>query len=106
MLIHLLNLDRSKDRLAEFASVNCHLSAISRVPAVDGSRLDIAALTKQGVLGEGLVAKDFYTIGAVGAALSHTSLWQTAVETNQVLTVAEDDAIFHSRFEATAPEVM
>lgn len=106
MLIHLLNLDRSKDRLSEFATTNRHLSAISRVPAVDGTQLDVASLVRQGLIAEGLIAKDFYTVGALGAALSHVSLWQLAVETNQILTIAEDDAVFHSQFEALAPEVM
>lgn len=106
MLIHLINLDRCRDRLVEFASVNRHLTAISRVPAVDGETLDVAALVKQGLIGEGLVARDYYTVGAVGAALSHISLWQTAAETGNFLTIAEDDAIFHSQFETLAPAVM
>ena len=32
--------------------------------------------------------------------MSHISLWQTATESNDVLTVAEDDAIIHSAFES------
>jgi GR25 family glycosyltransferase involved in LPS biosynthesis len=106
MLIHLLNLDRSKDRLAEFAAHNRHLTAISRVPAVDGESLNVQSLLQQGSIADGLVAKDFYTIGALGAAFSHISLWQTVIETGQPLTIAEDDAIFHSQFESLAPEVM
>jgi GR25 family glycosyltransferase involved in LPS biosynthesis len=106
MLIHLINLDRSKDRLAAFVDANKHLTAVSRVPAVDGKTLDVASLVAQGLIAEGLVVKDFYTIGALGAAFSHISLWQTAIETNQVLTIAEDDAVFHGRFETLAPQVM
>lgn len=106
MLIHLINLDRSTGRLAGFADANKHLTAVSRVPAVDGTTLDVASLVAQGTITEGLVAKDFYTIGALGAAFSHISLWQTAVESHEVLTIAEDDAVFHSQFETLAPQVM
>jgi hypothetical protein len=49
MLIYLLNLDRGKDQLAEFAVVNRHLTAISRVLAVDGTSLDIGSRTQQGI---------------------------------------------------------
>jgi glycosyl transferase, family 25 len=106
MLIHLLNLDRSKDRLTEFASANRHLAAVSRVPAVDGETLDLPSLVKQGLIADGLIAKDFYTFGALGAALSHVSLWQSAIESEQAVTVAEDDAVLHLQFETLAPEVM
>lgn len=106
MLIYLINLDRCRDRLVEFASVNRHLNAIARVPAVDGESLDMASLVQQGIIAEGLVAKDFYTVGAVGAAFSHISLWQTAEEANDILTIAEDDAVFHSEFETLAPAVI
>jgi hypothetical protein len=36
--VHVINLDRSPERLAEFRSVNRHLAALSR--AVAGSKLD------------------------------------------------------------------
>jgi GR25 family glycosyltransferase involved in LPS biosynthesis len=106
MLIYLLNLERSKGRLAEFASINRHLTAISRVPAVDGASLDIPALVQRGVIAEGLLTKDFYTVGAIGAAMSHISLWQTATEANDVVTITEDDAILHSAFEHLAPAMI
>jgi GR25 family glycosyltransferase involved in LPS biosynthesis len=106
MLIHLINLDRCTDRLTEFVAFNRHLTAISRVPAIDGTTLDIPSLSQKGLVGDGLVSKDFYTIGALGAALSHVSLWQTAIESNETLTIAEDDAIFHSQFEVQAPELI
>jgi glycosyl transferase, family 25 len=106
MLIHLINLNRSKDRLAAFAVANPHLTAISRVPAVDGETLDIPSLISQGVIDQGLVTKDFYTVGALGAAYSHLSLWQLAIDSNQPVTVAEDDVFFHSQFEALAPALI
>lgn len=106
MLIHLINLDRSKDRLATFVDVNKHLTTVARVAAIDGETLDVPSLVAQGIIAEGLVSKEFYTRGALGAAFSHISLWQAAIETNQSLTVAEDDAIFHRQFETLAPQVM
>jgi len=106
MLVHLINLDRSKERLAEFTSVNRHLTAVTRFAAVDGAKLDVNALIEKGVITTGLVAKGFFTIGALGAALSHKALWQRAVETNAALTIAEDDVIIHSQFESLAPKII
>jgi glycosyl transferase family 25 len=104
--IRVINLDRSPDRLAAFMSANAHLAAVSRFAAVDGRRLDLAALTRAGLIGEGLLHKDYYTIGAIGAAMSHLSLWEEAANSGTMLTIAEDDAIFHSRFEPHAAEVI
>jgi glycosyl transferase, family 25 len=103
MLIHLINLDRSKNRLATFAAANPHLTEVSRVPAVDGETLDIQSLIDQGVIEKGLVAKDFYTVGALGAAFSHLSMWQLAIDSGQPVTIVEDDAYLHSQFETLAP---
>jgi hypothetical protein len=49
MLIYLLNLNRSKDPLAKFESVNRNLSTISRVPASDGTSFDIGSRIQQGI---------------------------------------------------------
>jgi glycosyl transferase family 25 len=106
VLIHLINLDRSRDRLSVFASSNPHLTAISRVPAVDGAALDIPSLVEQGVIEKGLVAADFYTVGALGAAFSHLSMWQLASDTDQPVTVTEDDVFLHSQFETLAPRII
>src|SRR3982074_1398324 len=106
MLIHLINLNRSRDRLSAFASSNPHLTAISRVPAGDGEALDIPSLVQQGVIEKGLVSKDFYTVGALGAAFSHLSMWQLAIDSDQPVTIAEDDAYLHTQFETLAPRVI
>ena len=106
MQVHLINLDRSRDRLASFLATNAHLTKVSRFPAIDGRSLDLSALIRAGVMAEGLLHKDYYTLGAVGAAMSHISLWEEATKTGTPLTIAEDDAIFHSRFEAHAGEVI
>ena len=39
-----------------------------------------------------------YTDGAIGCALSHYQLWNLSIEKNEVLTIAEDDAIFRYDF--------
>jgi GR25 family glycosyltransferase involved in LPS biosynthesis len=102
--IHLINLDRSQDRLTEFVTANRHLTEVVRFPAIDGSSLDIAALAQQGLVAPDIL--DSYSVGAVGLALSHGTLWQAAATQGQTVTVAEDDTVFHSKFEALAEEVL
>ena len=104
MRVYVINLDCSNDRLVEFRNTNGHLTDHVRFPAVDGRNLDIASLTQQGLVSADIL--NSYTIGAVGLAMSNKSLWQTAVEKNEVLTITEDDVIFHSQFETLAPEVI
>lgn len=104
MRIHLINLDRSQDRLAEFVAANRHLTEVVRFPAIDGSSLDIGALAQQGLVAPDIL--DSYPVGAVGLALSHGTLWQAAATHGQTVTVAEDDTVFHSKFEALAEEVL
>ena len=106
MQIRVINLDRSKDRLNEFMALNSHLTSVSRFAAIDGQSSDFSELVRRGLAGEGLLAADYYSVGAVGAALSHIALWDSAIASNVPITVAEDDAIFHSRFESHAAEVL
>lgn len=104
MLINLINLDRSTDRLREFTALNRHLREIGRWSAVDGSTLDLPSLIEQG-----LVAPDTpnqFSKGSLGSALSHIGLWEQAIETQQPLTISEDDAIFHRDFESHAGSVL
>src|SRR5690349_3987373 len=93
--IHLINLDRSADRLAEFKSRNPHLSNVTRFPAVDGSRLDRAELADRGAIEPNLG----YTAGALGNSLSHFALWELALQSSEPVTLCEDDAVFHHSFE-------
>ena len=97
MIIHLINLDRSPDRLAEFQRVNEHIANVDRFSAVDGQTVDVASLVTNRMIDP--VAKPSYSQGAIGAALSHGALWSRAIEENRPLTICEDDAIFHSEFE-------
>ena len=100
--IHLINLDRSPERLAEFNARNGHLRDVIRFSAVDGNDLDRAELVARGVIEPDLG----YTAGALGNSLSHFRLWQQAIETNQPLTLCEDDAIFNRFFERDAAAIL
>lgn len=104
MLIHVLNLDRTPDRLREFLAVNEHLGELARFPAIDGQALDVAALVESGVIEEGVLAT--YTRGAIGAALSHLALWSRAIDAQEITTICEDDAIFNRHFDDSAQSVM
>ena len=97
LIIHLINLDRSDDRLAEFQRVNRQIASVTRFPAVDGHKLDIASLIANGTIEQAATAN--YSQGAIGAALSHGALWDKAIEDGQPITVCEDDAIFHADYE-------
>jgi glycosyl transferase family 25 len=104
MLIQLINLDRSPERLQHFTAVNGHLTNVERFPAIDGGRQDIAALTRNGTIEEAVLER--YTAGNLGLALTQLTLWEKAVAAGEVLTVCEDDAIFHRHFERQAPELI
>jgi glycosyl transferase family 25 len=98
VLIHLINLDRSHDRLVEFQRINRHIAkSVIRFPAIDGRKQDITALLANGTIERAIATK--YSPGAIGCALSHGALWNKAIEENQPITVCEDDAIFHSDYE-------
>jgi glycosyl transferase, family 25 len=98
--IHLVNLDRSPERLTEFCNVNRHLTSVSRFPAVDGKSLELDSLVQQG-----LVTKDIlsmFSVGALGCAMSNIALWDKAIANNKMVTICEDDAIFNNHFEEQA----
>jgi glycosyl transferase family 25 len=100
MKIHLINLDRSQDRLSEFRRNNEHLKNVERYSAVDGSTLDVAALIANGAIDA--ISTKVYTPGSLGNALSHRALWAKAIGSNESVTVCEDDAIFNFDFERLA----
>jgi Flp pilus assembly protein TadD/GR25 family glycosyltransferase involved in LPS biosynthesis len=102
--IHFINLDRSKDRLAEFKATNAHLAEITRIPAIEEHRIDIHSLARQGLVDVGILRT--YPVGALCQALSHYALWNKAVETGRAVTIADDDAIFNLNFDASAADVI
>jgi glycosyl transferase, family 25 len=102
--VHFINLDRSKDRLAEFQAVNSHLTEVTRIPAVEERRIDLDLLTREGLVNGDILS--MYPIGSLCHVLSELALWNKAIETKQPVTIADDDTIFNLKFEATAPEVI
>lgn len=102
MNIHVINLDRSPERLREFLRWNGHLPGIQRFPAIDGSTIDRQALIAAGTIAPGLK----YTDGAIGCALSHLHFWEAAAASGEAITVCEDDAIFHHGFLEHAPRLL
>ncbi|PWI54418.1 hypothetical protein B5K03_09540 [Rhizobium phaseoli] len=104
MLIHLINLDRSANRLQEFRMLNGHLSKVLRFSAIDGRRIDVSQLVRSGLAKRDILTS--YTLGAVGAAMSHIALWERAIATGKPVTVCEDDAIFNFSFGAQADTLL
>ena len=104
--IRFINLERSPERLAKFLRINSHLSSVERFPAVDGRALDPRELVEKGLITSDLIDPDYYSIGDVGAAMSNIGIWNLAIESNQIVTVAEDDAIFNFDFERRAAGIL
>ena len=103
MDIHVINLDRSKDRMAAFETLNggLHLNLL-RFPAIEGRTVARGPLVERGII----TADLGYDHGALGNALSHLALWDLAIENNQTLTLCEDDAIFNRGFGAAAESLI
>ncbi len=102
--IYVINLDRSKKRLADFHALNGHLTDVVRFSAIDGHELNIQSLVANGLVTANIL--ETFSISTVGCAMSHVALWDTAIETNTPIIVCEDDAIFNHGFEACADQVI
>jgi glycosyl transferase family 25 len=100
--IHVINLDRTPDRLAAFYRRNAHLRDVERFRAIDGRTLDRDELIRDGVI----TADCIYTAGNLGCATSHFALWRKVVEEGKAITVAEDDAIFSMNFTERSKEFL
>jgi GR25 family glycosyltransferase involved in LPS biosynthesis len=101
--IHVINLDRSEDRLLAFKTLNGHPNLkFLRFSAVDGKDVARGPLVHRGIITADLRYRD----GALGCALSHLALWDLAIEQNQSLTVCEDDAIFNRGFGVAAESLI
>jgi GR25 family glycosyltransferase involved in LPS biosynthesis len=101
--IHLVNLDRSTDRLAAFQAANSHvMPLVTRFAAFDGKNVERAALVERGIIASDLGYKD----GALGNALSQVTLWDMAIREDRSLTICEDDAVFNRSFCAASEAIM
>ena len=95
MKIHVVNLDRSQDRLAAFQAVNGHVMPhVTRFAAIDGKNVDRTAFVERGIIAADLG----YTDGSLGNALSHLALWDLAIREDRPITICEDDAVFNHSF--------
>jgi len=104
VIIDLINLDRFADRRRQFLTNNAHLTEIRRCARFDGRDLDVEALAESGTIDRDIVK--WYSAGTLGNTLAHISLWERAAVTGEVMTICEDDALFHHRFEAEAEAMM
>ncbi|MGC2331677.1 MAG: glycosyltransferase family 25 protein, partial [Candidatus Acidiferrales bacterium] len=93
--IHVINLERSSDRLAKFNRRNSHLANVLRYPAVDGALTDRQELIRNGIMLEDC----FYSSGTLGCALSHIELWKKVQGEDRPITIFEDDVIAAFGFE-------
>jgi glycosyl transferase, family 25 len=103
MEISVINLDRSPDRLSDFMENNRHLSSVKRFPAFEGRGISRQSLKERNILEGDMLT---YSDGAIGCALSHLVQWEKCINEKKVLTIAEDDAVFHREFECLAQEVL
>lgn len=102
MKVVYINLERSLDRRHAFLVENSHMAELDRFAAVDGAWADRQALEASGVIRNPLV----YSDGAIGALLSHMTLWRRCIEQDSVVTIAEDDALFHRSFDDKAARML
>ncbi len=103
MIIDYINMDRRKDRDTRFLDINSGIMDFRRFDAVVGDEIDRGECVRSGLIQHDLA---HYTPGALGAALSHKMLWDRAVVSSQVMTIAEDDAIFNKNFAKQAEDVL
>jgi GR25 family glycosyltransferase involved in LPS biosynthesis len=99
--IMLINLKSGDARLREFKEWNPHI-CFSLFEAVDGRSVDRQALVNEGIVLPNLE----YGPGTLGCALSHIRLWQIAAETQDGLTILEDDTVVCSNFTRIAEVVL
>jgi hypothetical protein len=100
---YVINLDKRKDRWQKFSlqpTLN-EFSNLQRFSAVDGSKLDIFSDDRVSLHTRQNIAKKYRrshyeinTPGAVGASLSHITLWQNFLKSDaEYLVIFEDDTI-------------
>jgi hypothetical protein len=70
--------------------------AIERFAAFDGAGIERADCVRDGLITE----DNAYRPGAIGAAMSHVSLWRRCAAESEPFHIAEDDATLRSDFEA------
>jgi GR25 family glycosyltransferase involved in LPS biosynthesis len=92
--IKVISLEKSVERRAVFTRNNPNID-YEFFPAVDGSLLPAKEIENGRFFVKPL---PFPSLGAYGAALSHSKIWDLVIQSDTPLTVAEDDAIFRADF--------
>lgn len=89
-----ISLDPTGTRFQSFAHRSRHI-AYEVFPAIRGEAVSVAASVAEGLVTPELAESGLLHPGALGAALSHRSLWQAAAVGVDGLLVMEDDAVTH-----------
>jgi len=100
--IKVISLKRSNKRREKFLLKNSGF-AFDFFDAVDGTQLSDTIKNDPSFFVSPL---NFPSVGAYGCALSHLSLWNFAIEKNEPITIAEDDAIFRNDFQLKSEKII
>jgi glycosyl transferase family 25 len=100
--VFVINLERSRHRREYMLNYLAGHGIEARVfPAVDGAKLDVAQLARQGIYYDALAHRKFsrsLSPNEIACTLSHLNLHRTMVEENIAMAmVLEDDAMFGPR---------
>lgn len=90
-----ISLDKTPERFENFLQVNSKLKDVNRHTARDGKVESRNLLSVHGYMAPDLD----YTDGAIGCAMSHIDLWQQCLRDEESMTIMEDDAIAHHKFD-------
>lgn len=89
----IISLDNQPDRYESFLLRNLRQDC----SFIKFSALDGKALNRDYLIDKGVISCELdYQTGALGCAMSHLSLWNLAIQTNSIIHIAEDDAVFRN----------
>jgi glycosyl transferase family 25 len=100
--VKVINLKRSIERRNDFIKNNKGID-YEFIEGVDGKILSEEDISNKNHFLNPLF---FPTRGAYGVALSHLKLWNHAIDINEAITIAEDDAIFRKDFDLKSSEMI
>ncbi|MFJ9451903.1 glycosyltransferase family 25 protein [Herbaspirillum sp. NPDC101397] len=99
--VFIISLDNAVARRSSFSAHNRHLD-YEFISAFRGESVAPEVLSDPNLFASNLS----YTKGAYGCALSHLAVWFAAMDNNEIVTVAEDDAIFRYDFQSIHQQVL
>jgi hypothetical protein len=95
--LRVISLDRTPDRFDRFVALHPGFP-IARFSAIDGARVTRADCLRDGLINE----QNTYNPGAIGIALSHTTLWRDCAAGSVPFHIVEDDVILRADFVSAA----